>query len=468
MGRAGALLGLVLAVAMATPAGAATMGQNAGSAVTYNAGTGEANRLTLTEDANAIVFEDLGATITVGNSGCTSVDAHHARCPETYSRRVLIDLGDGDDTATLDAPNFCLGRNADCLNIDGGTGNDDLTGHLLSERLIGGDGNDRLVGGTGHDVLDPGPGTDTVDGAGGADDMVTYLVPYGSERTNLGGRPDAGVTVVLDGGPVSGHVGEGDAISGVEGAEGTGGPDVLVGTDGPNLLNGVTGDDRLEGRGGDDHLDGRGGADSMDGGAGDDFLSGDDLAYTGSFPPSQEAARDDMHCGDGNDSAGGQDIDAIDDDCERINGGANTGWRARCDAGQHRAGDPPCPTAPPGPTGLPVGLPVGVAGTIARPLLHDPRRALRVRRGRVRITVGCPRERPIDCNGTLALATPGGASVLASAQLALGAGESRTLKLKLRRAALRRLRKHRRVRAVALYAVPDAQVAIGVVLARPA
>ena len=53
--------------------------------------------------------------------------------------------------------------------IDGGPGNDYITGNSGDDRLIGGPGNDGITGMNGDDRLIGGPGSDGVDGKKGRD-----------------------------------------------------------------------------------------------------------------------------------------------------------------------------------------------------------------------------------------------------------------------------------------------------------
>ena len=70
-----------------------------------------------------------------------------------------------------------------------------------------------------------------------------------------------------------GHA-EGDALSGIEHAEGSARDDRLEGDDGGNHLLGLAGDDVLLGRSGDDTLQGGTGRDMLHGQAGSDVLLG--------------------------------------------------------------------------------------------------------------------------------------------------------------------------------------------------
>ena len=83
-----------------------------------------------------------------GNDTLTVDDASGAMPP------ALLDGGDGDDTLTGSAADDTL---------DGGAGNDVLNGR---------DGNDTLLGGPGNDILNGGRGTDTMSGGDGDDQFI--------------------------------------------------------------------------------------------------------------------------------------------------------------------------------------------------------------------------------------------------------------------------------------------------------
>jgi Ca2+-binding RTX toxin-like protein len=122
-------------------------------------------------------------TITVSGSG---TEVAVAGLPEL----VTIDHPDTFDTLTIDG-----GNGADIINaaalppgimslvIDGGAGNDTITGSQGADLLLGGDGNDTVIGGRGNDVAllgngndtfiwNPGDGSDTVEGGAGTDTLV--------------------------------------------------------------------------------------------------------------------------------------------------------------------------------------------------------------------------------------------------------------------------------------------------------
>ena len=145
-------------------------------------------------------------------------------------------------------------------NVRGSAYGDILGGNHSANHLDGGAGNDGLWGSGGDDVLEGGAGADRLYGGTGTD-WASY---QGS---------DAGVTVNLGDGTVSGGHAEGDEISDIENLLGSAYRDILIGDGGVNDLDGGAGDDELRGNEGDDVLEGGAGADRLDGGAGLDWVS---------------------------------------------------------------------------------------------------------------------------------------------------------------------------------------------------
>lgn len=77
-------------------------------------------------------------------------------------KRIYVAGYGGNDTITL-------GRNVLAATVDGGGGNDTITGTDRNDSLMGGGGEDVIRGGLGNDVLLGGPGRDTLIGGDGAD-----------------------------------------------------------------------------------------------------------------------------------------------------------------------------------------------------------------------------------------------------------------------------------------------------------
>lgn len=162
--------------------------------------------------------------------------------------------------------------------INGGPGNDTLTGGAGPDTINGFGGHDTLDGGEGADTMNGGTGNDTyyVDDPGddvnenageGYDRIYTtthyYALEVGTEVENL---------TYLGTGSFSGYGNEFDneVIGGQAG-------DFLYGRDGNDTLLGKGGDDILLGGFGHDFLDGGTGADRMEGGGNNDTYQVDNV-----------------------------------------------------------------------------------------------------------------------------------------------------------------------------------------------
>jgi Ca2+-binding RTX toxin-like protein len=89
---------------------------------------------------------------------------------EGANDQLVINAGDGADT--VDASGLAAGLIG--LTINGGAGNDTLTGSQGDDLVIGGQGNDVAFLGAGNDtfVWNPGDGSDIVEGQGGYDRLI--------------------------------------------------------------------------------------------------------------------------------------------------------------------------------------------------------------------------------------------------------------------------------------------------------
>ncbi|WP_068115712.1 calcium-binding protein [Tropicimonas marinistellae] len=181
----------------------------------------------------------------------------------------------GDDTYTG------IGDARVLDGIDGGDGNDTLTGGDRRDVIAGGAGNDTLRGGDGRDRVAGGAGDDrfVADGDGTAD---RYFGDGGRDRIDYGEVGDD-VTIDLRQGTARGEVIGRDRIDGFEIVLTGNGDDVLVAADstvrmvagaGNDILRGSANADMLEGGAGDDRLVGNGGRDTLKGGRGDDRMTG--------------------------------------------------------------------------------------------------------------------------------------------------------------------------------------------------
>jgi Ca2+-binding RTX toxin-like protein len=82
---------------------------------------------------------------------------------------IGVNAGNADDTVRVDETG---GAFTIPVTIDGGNGNDNLSGGSGDDTLVGGNGDDILNGGAGTDTLQGGNGNDTIDGNRGNDPEV--------------------------------------------------------------------------------------------------------------------------------------------------------------------------------------------------------------------------------------------------------------------------------------------------------
>ena len=159
--------------------------------------------------------------------------------------------------------------NADLLNfqavtltaisrIEGGAGNDTITGNSAANTIWGGLGNDVLNGDAGNDVLVGDDGDDVLSGGAGNDTLTggngTDTADYSAYAANL----TISLSVTTAQTVVSGET---DTLATIENLFGGSGSDTLTGSSSANVLKGGSGSDRLIGGLGNDSLDGGTGTD---------------------------------------------------------------------------------------------------------------------------------------------------------------------------------------------------------------
>lgn len=152
---------------------------------------------------------------------------------------IAVNLNDGDDQFVID--DTFGGVLAVPRTIDGGAGNDMISGGRGADTILGGIGNDTLSGRQGDDSIDGGTGNDFIHAGAGND-------------TVLGGDGN-------------------DSIEGCDGNDllfGGIGNDVIDGLFGSDSIFGDAGEDILTGNFGNDGPDLPGDVDSITGGAGND------------------------------------------------------------------------------------------------------------------------------------------------------------------------------------------------------
>lgn len=206
---------------------------------------------------------------------------------DTY---LVDDVGDlvqevedeGIDTVRTTLSSYALTDNVEKLVFIGagsfsGLGNklnNVLTGGVLGDLLMGGDGNDILNGGLGQDTLIGGSGNDVLSGGEGVDSMVggegndLYIVDdIDDVLEELAGEGVDTVRTALNTYTLGAHIEQLQFFGGEGSFHG-------VGNDEGNVITGGTMGDLLEGGGGADKLNGGAGNDTLLGGEGNDILVG--------------------------------------------------------------------------------------------------------------------------------------------------------------------------------------------------
>jgi Ca2+-binding RTX toxin-like protein len=305
--------GAALALTAAAPAAAeaATL-TNSGGTLTYTAGPGTTSGVGFTQNGTTV-------TVTRGVFGGPDDDpidtstCTPAGPPNTYDcadvTNVVADGGDGNDGLYADGVDVPValtgGDGADYLG--GGAAADVLSGGAGNDGVTGGAGADALYGGSGDDNLSTDSGADVVSGGSGLDNVfVSSLV------LEPGGSSPLPVSVTLDKTANDGVPGQGANVG--DDVEDLAASSVYVPLAPPAQFGGVA----VTGNAGPNTLNGGfegTGADSITGGAGNDRLQGfggDDTLNA------RDGFADVVSCGDGNDTAIVDTLDAVSDSCENV------------------------------------------------------------------------------------------------------------------------------------------------------
>ena len=155
-----------------------------------------------TRDVGSIVMdatqvEELRLNAQAGNDSATVGDLTGVADLNT----ITFLMGDGDDTATAAAQ----ANAAITFLVNGGPGNDTLTGSPNADIIGGGEGNDTILGLAGVDLMDGGAGDDTITGGpgneqnqNGGDGDDTFIWNPGDGSDGLVGGPGTD-TMVFNG-----------------------------------------------------------------------------------------------------------------------------------------------------------------------------------------------------------------------------------------------------------------------------
>ncbi len=190
-----------------------------------------------------------------------------------------MDGGAGDDVITGEGnDDLILGGNGDdVIYGDRGFGQDvKITDHGDDE-IEGGSGDDLIIGDAGDDILSGDAGDDAIYGDDITREGSTYRFEdkdHGADWIDGGDGADrlvggGGTDEIWGGAGDDVLLGDGDGV-----AVAFSGADVLYGEEGNDYLRGDKGDDKLYGGAGNDLLEGGDGDDTLEGGAGQDILKG--------------------------------------------------------------------------------------------------------------------------------------------------------------------------------------------------
>lgn len=255
-----------------------------------------------------LIFAGWGADKIDGGSGHDTLDYRYSRTG------VIVDLRDGtgrggsdsaskgDTITSIEAVegsyhnDILYSRSNQDLN--GGQGNDTLTGGTGASELRGGEGDDYFIVRAVSNDVKGGDGFDTVDFHGLSRGVALGYSASQAEADAIGARR-AGASFVekVIGTSFADYIDLGAFSLDARKIDGMEGNDTLMSGDGDDLLKGGTGNDVLTGNGGDDTLNGDAGNDRLEGGYGDNAMnggSGNDELFDG-------ANTDIMNGGAGND-----------------------------------------------------------------------------------------------------------------------------------------------------------------------
>jgi Ca2+-binding RTX toxin-like protein len=321
--RVGALVGAAAAALLAFP-GAAN------AAVNSQVTNGD---LVVTSDAgDPIVITDVGGNVKVngdnpgnGTFASSTIDS------------IVVTGGPDANTIDLSGVNNPPFTALASINVDGGGGNDTITGSKLADTLDGGDGGDRIIGDdnqpntddvmrgeAGDDTLVWNPGDDDDINEGGAGNDTSEVNGGGKEQFEV--KPGAGGRVAFDRVQPNNDPSFGAPFN-VDISDDTERLDLNAGGD-VDIVNAAAGLDALafaldlDGGDGDDTIDGGDGPDKISGGNGTDRLAGDDNPLDTRDVVSGDAGDDTMiwnggddddlnDGGDGNDTAEVNGADAF-------------------------------------------------------------------------------------------------------------------------------------------------------------
>lgn len=284
--------------------------------------------VTLTEDEDRVTISDDDDS---QNGLTTLISTTTSSLTFSLLSQTSIHLASGNDVLTTQSvdPVWNLPGSqssvqvphAKLLTIDGGTGNDVLTGSEFADLLFGGEGNDTLNGGAGNDVLRGGDGNDSLNGGTGDDQVhetgVSKLTLSNTSMSGLGKDKLASIELASVIGTAGNDTLNAKSFSGAVFLNGLAGNDALTGGKGNDTILGGDGNDKISGGSGNDAIDAGAGKDVVKGDAGDDTILGGDgddslLGSAGNDSLAGQSGRDSLKGEAGDDLLiGGTDNDSL-------------------------------------------------------------------------------------------------------------------------------------------------------------
>jgi hypothetical protein len=154
--RRALLLAVCAALLAPASAFAGTLSNPTGNTIVYNDDGGTQDSIAGYRAGNVFRVTKYGAADIQQNAGCQKVDDNTVECPLGTATSIELNLGPGDDVASI-APDIGIP-----VTFNGGPGNDGLFGGGATDTFIGGIGDDNIVSRDGKpELVDCGDGDDT-------------------------------------------------------------------------------------------------------------------------------------------------------------------------------------------------------------------------------------------------------------------------------------------------------------------
>jgi hypothetical protein len=142
-----------------------------------------------TPETGVLEFEDKTSRGGIFWGPCDPITEERTRCDSSGVARIVVSLDHNNDSATLST--------ALPVQVNGGTGNDEITGSFGDDLLAGGPGTDTIVGGAGADAISGEAGDDVIDARDGIADTIDCGEGVDSAAVDAADPPAFGCETVL-------------------------------------------------------------------------------------------------------------------------------------------------------------------------------------------------------------------------------------------------------------------------------